>query len=109
MAACLIGVVGVGAVRPNSVVIRPPWLRVQLEWLAWARSVPFCLMLIVIVIWYLMYTNCVSVNMLGLLISLIIVIVINTLSYCVWLVSYLWHLTNFMLTCFSIVFRYLKS
>ena len=111
---------------------RPPWLRVQLEWLAWARSVPIVLWfalhgcvfnwsgwrgrgpshfvwwLIVIVIWYLVYTNCVIVKVLVLFILFITVIIIYTMSYCVWLVSNLWHLTNLVLTYFSIVFRYFK-
>ena len=41
--------------------------------------------------------------------SFITAVVINILSYCVWSVSNLWHLTNLVLTCFSIGFRYFKS
>ena len=48
-------------------------------------------------------------NMLFVVFQLSQQLLFNILSYCVWLVSNLWHLTNFMLTCFSIVFRYFKS
>ena len=85
MAAWSIWVVGVGAVRP---ILFDDWL-----WLLYGT---WCVLTVWLwrCLFYLFYLSQ--------------QFIIYTMSYCAWLVSNLWHLTNFMLTYFSIVFRYFR-